>query len=196
MDIYKIKRLVYLSPIANNRFVHAFRFRRTLGHIKRIIAEFGRNPEDTALLARMKHAYTKYHWNVLEYFLFDYENTTDVQRREFCSEYDHNIFCLRVNNFATAKLFRDKWATYKRFEKYFKRECVYITSFADLTKEEVKAFLNANKNFLAKPVGACCGQGIKKFANDKVEDFYTMMQSVDNQLNGGGTCWSRLSYNR
>lgn len=186
MDIYKIKRLVYLSPIANNRFVHAFRFKRTLGYIRKVAERYGRGADFDSLLPLMKEAYVKYHWNSEEFFMWHFEKLTDAERREYIPEYDHNIFCLRVNNFETAKLFRDKWTTYQRFEKYFKRKCVYITSSADLAEEEVKTFLNKNKNFLAKPVGACCGQGIRKFANDELKEFYLLMESIDTQANRGG----------
>lgn len=186
MDIYKIKRLVYLSPIANNRIVHTFRFKRTLGYIRKVVERYGRGADFDSLLPLMKEAYVKYHWNSEEFFMWHFEKLTDAERREYIPEYDHNIFCLRVNNFETAKLFRDKWTTYQRFGKYFKRKCVYITSSADLAKEEVKTFLNDNKNFLAKPVGACCGQGIKKFDNDELKEFYILMESIDTRTNRGG----------
>ena len=157
---YKYKRFVYLSPFANNRLVHYFRYLIRKKWIDVVLKKFGREQEKDAILPQMRRAFVKYHWNAEEFFLFGYERLSEEQKLSFCPEYDHNVFCLRVNDYSVAKIFRDKYATYQLFKDYFKRDCVYVQHLEDLNKEEVKTFLIANKLFLAKPVNESCGHGI------------------------------------
>lgn len=182
MDLYQIKRIVYLSPLANNYLVHCYRFKRTMPWILSEIKKFGREKETEKLLPLIRQAYTKFHWNVDEFFLFKYESLSDEQRLNFCPEYDHNIFCLRVNNWRTAKVFRNKLATYNLFKSFFKRECVFVEVDSDLERDDVKTFLKSNDIFLAKPIGSCCGRGIKKFSSNT----YQGLKLLLNNVNGGG----------
>ena len=114
----------------------------------------------------IKEAYVKYRWNIEEFFLFGYEQLTDEQRKEFCPEYDHNAFCLKVNNWATARIFRDKRATYLKFKDFFNRSCVYVSNSSEYNSDECQEFIKNNPVFLLKPIGTCCGRGIQKLTNN------------------------------
>ena len=159
---YKYKRLLYLSPLANLRLVHYLRYLSRKRWIKKTIVKFGRENDIDSILPQMRRAFTRFHWNAEEFFLFNYESLNDEQRHSFCPEYDHNIFCLKVNDYSVARIFRDKWATYRHLKEYFKRECVFIESVYDMERDDVKTFIESNNVFMLKPVGASCGRGIRK----------------------------------
>ena len=190
MDIYKIKRLVYLSPFAKSRSLHLYRFKSRSAHIREIANRYGREKDLDKLMPLIKKAYIKYRWNIEEFFMWDFEHLTNAEILAYCPEFDHNIFVLTVNNFETAKLFRDKYATYKRFAKYFKRACVYVENLADLQKKEVAQFLIDNSLYLAKPVGACCGRGIQKLSNESIEP----LKNILLESNSGGGVFVRALY--
>lgn len=183
MDIYKLKRMVYLSPLAKSRILQWYRFKSRIAYIKEIAKRYGREKDLDKLMPLIKKAYIKYRWNIEEFFMWDFEHLTQSEVLAYCPEFDHNIFVLTVNNFATAKLFRDKWSTYKRFAKYFKRACVYVENLADLQKKEVKQFLKDNSLYLAKPVGACCGRGIQKLSNESNEQLKNIL--LESNTGGG-----------
>lgn len=182
MDAYKVKRMVYLSPFAKSRLLQWYRFKSRTAHIKETAKRYGREKDLEKLMPLIKKAYIKYRWNIEEFFMWDFEHLTKKEILAYCPEYDHNIFVLTVNNFETAKLFRDKYTTYKRFAKYFKRSCVYVENLADLQKKEVVQFLKENSVYLAKPVGACCGRGIQKISNELNDRLRSILQ----ESNGGG----------
>ena len=165
---YNLKRLLYLSPLSNNWLVHYIRYLNRKGVIKQRIKKFGREADTLPLLPKMRRAYVKFHWNADEFFLFKYEALDDEQRKAFCPEYDHNIFCLRVNDFSVARIFRNKWATYQKFKPFFKRECIFVETKEDLQRSDLQTFLEQNDVFLAKPIAACCGRGILKLTPDLV----------------------------
>lgn len=178
--IYKLKRLIYLTPLSKSRLLHYLRYKYRYSWILAVIKKFGRDDDYKVLLSQMRRAYIKFRWNADEFFLFQYEKLTDAQRSEFCPEFDHNTFCLKVNNWDIAQDFRDKWKTYLRFRPFFKRECILITSSADLKSEPFVNFITNNPVFLMKSLDQCCGRGINKISNKDLTPLYRF-------LSDGGT---------
>ena len=173
--IYKLKRLVYLTPLSKSRILHWLRFRIRRSWNLSVIKKFGRENEVNTIMPQMRRAYVKFRWSADEFFLFKYEQLTDKQRAEFCPEFDHNAFCLSVNNWHIAQDFRDKWKTYLRFRPFFKRECFLVTSPADLKSESFVNSVTKNSVFLMKSLDQCCGRGIHKIANNNMEPIRTFV---------------------
>lgn len=167
--IYRLKRLVYLTPLSRSWLVHWLRFKWRMPWIISVMKKFGREADAKSILPHMRRAYTKFHWNAEEFFLFQYEKLTDEQRYDFCPEFDHNVFCLTVNNWEIAQDFRDKWKTYLRLKTFFKRECILVVNIADLKEEAFTRFISQNKLFLMKPLEQCCGKGIQKVCTENLE---------------------------
>lgn len=181
MNIYDIKRKVYLSFFSRSFILHYYRFLSRKQYILSTIKKFGREKDTAQLLPLMRRAYTKFRWNAEEFFLFKYEQLNDKERSEFCPEFDHNIFCLKVNNFKTAKDFRDKMKTYIRFKPFFKRECILLTCDKDLHTQEFNEFIKHNETFLAKQLDACCGRGILKITRENIDTLHSLFK--DGQRN-------------
>jgi len=94
-------------------------------------AEMGNNPENSEELANirtdMTFCYFAYGFTPVEYFSFRLRNKSRKERSEFISSRLRLTFRCRMNNLLKAEIFNDKTKTYKRFQKFYKRDATSIS---------------------------------------------------------------------
>lgn len=104
-----------------------------------------------------------------EYFLYDFASKTEAEKHEFVGDLERTVLCARLyNNNPAGMVFMDKMKTYESFQKYFKRDVVQVKSEADF--EAFKQFVSRHDHYMAKPVAASRGNGIRKEASPRTEE--------------------------
>ncbi len=104
-----------------------------------------------------------------EYFLYDFASKTEAEKHEFVGDLERTVLCARLYNSNPAGMvFMDKMKTYESFQKYFKRDVVQVKSEADF--EAFKQFVSRHDHYMAKPVAASRGNGIRKEASPRTEE--------------------------
>ena len=109
----------------------------------------------------MKEAWIKYHWDFHEFFYFGYEKASELEKASFVPEYEKNIFCDKANNHKSDLVFHDKWETYLKFRKYFKRDAILVSDRASFYSEDAINFFKKQSKFILKPINAATGKGIQ-----------------------------------
>lgn len=104
-----------------------------------------------------------------EYFLYDFASKTEAEKHEFVGDLERTVLCARLYNSNPAGMvFMDKMKTYESFQKYFKRDVVQVKSEADF--EAFKQFVSRHDHYMAKPVAASRGNGIRKEVSPRTEE--------------------------
>ena len=149
MNSKDIKRLIRLSPLAHSRLYHLFRF---YAKRKRMNAMLDKQAitgdERRKMFAQMKEACVRYHWDVDEFFMYDYPNLTPEERLSYVPEYEKNIFCDKVNDREASRIFDSKWASYCQFQEFYHRACVRVSSPLDESSPSLLAFLQSHSHFM------------------------------------------------
>lgn len=123
----------------------------------------------TALKQAIRKDMTRHLITPDEYFLYDFASKTEAEKHEFVGDLERTVLCARLYNSNPAGMvFMDKMKTYESFQKYFKREVVQVKSEADF--EAFKQFVSRHDHYMAKPVAASRGNGIRKEASPRTEE--------------------------
>lgn len=173
MKFKTLKRWLRTSAFADNPLYHTLRFKMREKACETIIYEYMPDiqmEELGGVKKLMLEAVVKYHWDFREFFYFDYQHLTDEERKNFVPEYEKNVFCSKVNDPEQAAIFYNKWKTYCKFKKYYRRDAVCLDSLEDLKKSQVKEFVGKHSSFIMKPVEAACGRGIILVKKDNSKD--------------------------
>lgn len=99
-----------------------------------------------------------------EYFLFGYEGRDDEYRSSFITEGIRLSFYPRMNTARGTSFLEDKYATYKKFKDFYKREMMCLRAHAPMTDEERAAFAEfvaGHDRFVVKPTFAAFGKGFR-----------------------------------
>ena len=112
-----------------------------------------------ALLRDMRRCAVNYGAGYMDYDLFEMYNLTPEQRDTYITRGRNNELVCRYNDPAYFHYFTDKGEFNTRFAEYIHREWIY---FQDAPKEQVLDFMKRHPQFIAKPLGGCCGRGIEK----------------------------------
>lgn len=109
---------------------------------------------------QMAYAWFAYGFYPDEFMFFDLsgENKELSRLRSFVSETERWSLRFAMNDF-TEYLFADKAETYKRFQKYYKRDAVIINSSRDY--DQYSKFVDSHPVFVQKLVSASRGDGVK-----------------------------------
>lgn len=109
-----------------------------------------------------------------EYFLFHFEGKDSSERDAFISNANRKKLTSNLN--ADAMILNNKYETYKRFSDFFYRDVCIYESEADTGK--VRNFLSVHKEFIAKPIGANKGKGVRKMCvTDSVDSVLDELRS-------------------
>ncbi len=127
------------------------------------IDDFGRAnlpaAEKELLLADMVDCAKKYRFSYEEYFRFQLEHKSDLERRAFVSDTDRVVYIDKLNKPKNQHLFDDKVATATVFAEFYQREFCTCESAGDA--ERLARFLAKHKKAIVKPVSSALGIGIK-----------------------------------
>lgn len=105
----------------------------------------------------------KYGAGPYDYQEFEFYNLNSKERKTYLTRVKNNAIVRMFNNKEIAKKFDDKVEFNKIFNKYLKRDWLYL----DNNYEEFVKFCGSKKDFIAKPVGGSGGEGIELIKVDK-----------------------------
>lgn len=106
----------------------------------------------------IKQAYFDYAWDPKEFFQFGYLGKNDKEKNSFVSAKEHIKLVYFFNDKTEIDFLQNKWLTYTRYKKFFKRDVILAERN---NKVKVKEFLNKHDRVIIKPVDGTFGQGIK-----------------------------------
>lgn len=105
----------------------------------------------------------KYGAGPYDYQEFEFYNLNSKERKTYLTRVKNNAIVRMFNDKEIAKKFDDKVKFNKIFNKYLKRDWLYL----DNNYEEFVKFCDNKKDFIAKPVGGSGGEGIELIKVDK-----------------------------
>lgn len=105
----------------------------------------------------------KYGAGPYDYQEFEFYNLNSKERKTYLTRVKNNAIVRMFNDKEIAKKFDDKVKFNKIFNKYLKRDWLYL----DNNYEEFVKFCDNKKEFIAKPVGGSGGEGIELIKVDK-----------------------------
>ena len=105
----------------------------------------------------------KYGAGPYDYQEFEFYNLNSKERKTYLTRVKNNAIVRIFNDKEIAKKFDDKVEFNKIFNKYLKRDWLYL----DNNYEEFVKFCESKKDFIAKPVGGSGGEGIELIKVDK-----------------------------
>lgn len=112
--------------------------------------------------------YAVYGFHVDEFFIYDVEGLSDIGKRRFINEETRWKYYARLNRKEDEILFDNKMKTYSLFQKYYKRELLFVYSVDK--RNEFEAFVKKYSASIIKPLSASGGKGVKLFNQESVEE--------------------------
>ena len=164
------------SPLRNLPLYHLVRFAMTERKIKKAVIR--RGYDFAKLRPQLVESMIKYHWSTEEFFVYHYTELTPEQRQSFVPDYDKNVFCNRVNDYNTSKIFKSKWQTYQKFKDFFGRDCCIVShSLIDKRDEKIMSFLSKHTEFIIKPNLGTLGNGVAIIQTTDSDDAISAISS-------------------
>ena len=122
----------------------------------------------------------KYGAGPYDYQEFEFYNLNSKERKTYLTRVKNNAIVRIFNDKEIAKKFDDKVEFNKIFNKYLKRDWLYL----DNNYEEFVKFCESKKDFIAKPVGGSGGEGIEliKVDNKNYKKIYEYLISNNKLL--------------
>ncbi len=110
----------------------------------------------------------KYNITIEEYFLFGFYGLSPEKRKEFVPDEERIPICDSMNQIENRNIFNNKFLTYSKFKKFYKRDVLGIDFQKDDDVDEVllkyaddfNVFIQKHKEFLLKPINGSLGVGI------------------------------------
>lgn len=146
----------------------AQRAQKWIDHVLATFTPFqGEGVDRDGVRANMEFAWFAYGFHPDEYVYFHLEDMiTDYDRlHTFVSATERLCFRFSANDFAQ-HLFSDKAEVYKRFKKWYHRDCLIVDAKTGF--QEFESFTNRNRVFIQKFVSGAMGQGVSKVAVSEI----------------------------
>lgn len=104
-----------------------------------------------------------------EYFLLNFDKKSTKERNRYISNGYKDYVCRCLGNFnEMGMLLMDKYRTYLKFEEFFKRDVIQITSAEDY--HDFRSFVKKHPTFIKKPINQGRGTGIEKISVDSSDN--------------------------
>lgn len=100
-----------------------------------------------------------YGMDAIEYFRYRFEDLSDKARKTYVGRREVVRALMKLETPETRELFRDKYKTYKRFEKYYKRDIVKVGAE---DKDIFLSFCEKHDTAMVKPYNSRQGWGVHK----------------------------------
>ena len=100
----------------------------------------------------------KYQAGHTDYNLFEMYNLNKEERKTIITRGLNNELLLKYNDKSKSYIFENKAIFNKLYNKYLKRDWIYLEDNFD----EFKEFIKGKKEIIVKPLNLCCGKGIEK----------------------------------
>jgi len=121
----------------------------------------------------------KYQAGHIDYNLFEMYNLNRKERETIITRGKNNEILKKYNDKTKSYIFEDKELFNKIYNKYLKRDWIYLKD----NLEEFKTFLKDKKEIIVKPLSLSCGKGVEKIKvrDYEVEELYNILIK-NNQL--------------
>ena len=151
-----IRKMYYLSEgVFKRRKIKA----KALRVIKDFQLSFSSAKERNERIEDMVKMYRKYGFTPAEYINYRFEEKTESERMEFVADWEHLGYTCALNDSRNNRLFDNKWETYKRFKKYYKRDMIFCSK--QTPYDDFKQFYEKHNVFVIKPLDKSCGKGVQ-----------------------------------
>ena len=101
---------------------------------------------------------------VEEYYTYEFYFRNHKGRKSFVTDINRFAFYEAFNHDTRKRLFDNKYQTYQRYKKYYKRDIIRLSS--DTDEETVKRFLEGKRKVVIKPYNSFFGRGIEVYNVD------------------------------
>ncbi len=115
------------------------------------------------LLMDMAICSNKYGAGYHDYQEFEFYNLNKLERKTYLTRVKNNAIVRKYNDKKYFKYFDNKYEFNKIFNKYLKRDWLYL----DNNYEEFKTFCKNKKEIIVKPIDGCGGIGVELIKLDK-----------------------------
>ena len=121
----------------------------------------------------------KYGTGYYDYQEFEFYNLNKNERKTYLTRVKNNAIVKKYNNKEYFKCFDDKCEFNKLFDKYLKREWLYLSSYEDFIK-----FCSNKKEIIVKPIDGCGGVGVEliKINKNNLKNIYNNLKSTNRLL--------------
>lgn len=152
-----VKRLIYKFPVSVQLFLHKIAicvncyFRKGNIFVNKAVCEFYAKECDSRYLTLkkdIKKSYIKYLAKPSEYFLFDFENKTPRQRKEYLTDIQKDVYCEKYDGIVNFNKLSDKFFFYEKMKKFYHRDACLISKPSD--KTSFFSFVSKHPSFIAK----------------------------------------------
>lgn len=165
------------SPLRNCPLYHRLRFAMKEKRMRKSVTRRGEDFDKLRPL--LLESMVKYHWDTDEFFIYHYADLTPEQRQSFVPEYEKNIFCDKVNDYKSSKIFESKWKSYETFKEFYGRDCCLLSrSLLDGRDEKLMSFLSKHRSFILKPDKGSLGIGVSIIWSADVDDAINRIKSI------------------
>ena len=137
----------------------------------------------------------KYNFAHMEFFCLHLAEKTETEVAQFFPRKHQAEVYLKVNSKKAWAITKDKYASYRFFEPFYKRLiCAYNPQPNDLVYEvyssydwhkNVLEFLNSHLNFIIKPLSEASGHGVKIVKRNSFEDTKVLMDQLTGSYSKG-----------
>lgn len=111
------------------------------------------------LIRDMIYCLHRYGISFQDYWIYDFPYKSNAAREDFVSDKLRYHYCDILNDPIVFPLLTDKYACYKKFKEFFKRDVLGVYSANDFDDFEV--FIRKHNHFIFKPLCEHSGQGIE-----------------------------------
>lgn len=111
--------------------------------------------------------YFAYGFTPDEYFEYEFDKKANLDKTEYISDRDRYNYVYKINDFVELNIFYDKYETYKKFSKYYKRDIVSVFSKKDYSK--FKNFVKKYPVFVQKNTSLSRGESVELVDFNKIE---------------------------
>lgn len=105
----------------------------------------------------------KYQAGYYDYQEFEFYNLNKLERKTYLTRVKNNAIVRKFNNKEYFKYFDNKYEFNKIFDKYLKREWMYLNN----NYEDFVKFCSNKKEIIVKPIDGCGGVGVELIKIDK-----------------------------
>lgn len=119
------------------------------------------------LLRDMVRCASRYGAGYMDYDLYEMYDLTHEQRDTYLTRGRNNALILKYNDKEKFHIFDNKDEFYANFDDCLRRQWLLVKQWKE---PEIRAFLEKNPIFIAKPIDGSCGRGVERVDQSKFSD--------------------------
>ena len=103
-----------------------------------------------------------------EYFYYDIFHKSKEERATFLNEVNRYAYYRKLNTIGATVMFLNKWATYQKYQPFYKRDIVFLKKPEDF--EVFREFAAKNPKFIVKPYNGTLGRNVAVYEPQSQEE--------------------------